>query len=42
MPLQTSTKKTKSKKVKEELKPQVSQFQEEFMKELENMSGIKD
>ncbi len=42
MPLQTSTKKTKSKKVKEELKPQVSQFQEGFMKELENMSGIKD
>jgi hypothetical protein len=33
---------SKSKKVKEELKPQVSQFQEEFMKELENMTGIKD
>ena len=42
MPLQTSTKKSKSKKVKEDLKPHVSQFQEGFMKELENMQGIKD
>ena len=35
-------KKTGSKKRKEELKPSVSQFQEEFMKDIENRTGIKD